>query len=263
VFLHNNINLRSAWPLAIVRRPWVIVHNGCIPNDLRGWIKRRCAQLAITAAVSQDAARNIGTSTILPNCYENDLFRVLLEEKRDAELIFVGRLVSEKGEDVLLRALQQLKSNGVAGRLTIVGGGPEAVPLQNLARQLGIAELVAFAGVKRKMELVRELNRHKIMVVPSVYNEPFGIVALEGIACGCVVVGSERGGLKEAIGPCGITFPNGNASALARCLSELLSSPERLLAYRSPATTHLAKFTKAAVVEAYLKVLNGALSHSD
>jgi glycosyltransferase involved in cell wall biosynthesis len=114
---------------------------------------------------------------------------------------------------------------------------------------------VTFAGVRRDEALVRELNRHKIMVAPSTYHEPFGIVALEGIACGCVVVGSERGGLREAIGPCGPTFPNGDAAALAECLRELLTDEGKIRAYRDRAPEHLARFTKQGVSEIYLKLL--------
>ena len=105
--------------------------------------------------------------------------------------------------------------------------------------------------------MVREFNNHRILVAPSTYKEPFGIVALEGIACGCVVVGSEDGGLREAIGPCGMTFPNGNAFALAKCLKALLSDEDRMRACRSRAAEHLARFTRKNVADSYLKVLEG------
>jgi len=91
--------------------------------------------------------------------------------------------------------------------------------------------------------------------VPSRYQEPFGIVALEGIACGCVVVGSEGGGLREAIGPCGLTFPNGDASALARCLAQLLRDDESVRALRRPAAQHLLRFRRAKVAGEYLRLM--------
>ena len=61
---------------------------------------------------------------------------------------------------------------------------------------LGLERQVEFTGVLQGETLVRTLNAHRIMVVPSRTPEPFGVVALEGIACGCVVVGSEGGGLS-------------------------------------------------------------------
>ena len=79
-------------------------------------------------------------------------------------------------------------------------------------------------GVKRGVELARFIARHRIMVVPSRWVETFGIVALEGIACGCVVVGTDRGGLPEAIGTCGITVPAANGKALAEGMKSLLEN---------------------------------------
>lgn len=77
------------------------------------------------------------------------------------------------------------------------------------------------------------------MVVPSLWDEPFKIVALEGIACGCVVVGSKGGGLKDAIGPCGLTFDNGDVAGLTAQLINLLANLDQLTAYRKKAKEHL------------------------
>ena len=73
----------------------------------------------------------------------------------------------------------------------------------------------------------------------SRWAEPFGIVALEGIACGCAVVGTALGGLPEAIGPCGLTVPNADTSAMGRALRSLLEDDSLRAAYRSCAQVHL------------------------
>ena len=257
VFVHNNINLRSAWPLLFMRRPWAVINSGSIAATPMGRLKRFCARFAVTSGVSADTARKIGAKTVIPNCYDNDLFRELPNGGREVELMYLGRLVSEKGVDVLLHALHRLKLAGMAPRLTIVGGGPEEASLRKLVSSLNLDEQVTFAGIRRDHALVRELNRHRILVVPSTYSEPFGIVAVEALACGCVVVGSERGGLGEAIGPCGLTFPNGDAEALAECLRGLLSDEGRVRALRERAAEHLAGFTKEHVADRYLKLLSG------
>jgi Glycosyltransferase len=98
------------------------------------------------------------------------------------------------------------------------------------------------------------------LVVPSRYDEPFGIVALEGIACGCLVVGSSGGGLKEAIGPCGLTFPNGDAVALTNLLDRLLADPGAGHDLLGHAPEHLARHSAAAVALSYERVLNEAIS---
>ena len=97
------------------------------------------------------------------------------------------------------------------------------------------------------------------MVVPSRWQEPFGIVALEGIACGCVLVGSEGGGLKDAIGPCGMTFPNGSVDHLTQVLANLLSSPDQLQQYRKKANEHLLRHHPTEVAKAYLQVFEDAI----
>jgi glycosyltransferase involved in cell wall biosynthesis len=72
-------------------------------------------------------------------------------------------------------------------------------------------------------------------------------------------VGSEGGGLPEAIGPCGPTFPNGDANALADAIDRLLSTPALLATFRSAASTHLAAHTPAAAASAYLQLFESAI----
>lgn len=103
------------------------------------------------------------------------------------------------------------------------------------------------------------LNSAVVLVVPSLYHEPLGIVALEGIACGCAVIASAGGGLPEAVGPCGVTFPNGDVEALTRCIAELLDRPERRETLLGGAAEHLAGFTAAAVARRYLALFEAAV----
>src|SRR5205807_8485123 len=183
------------------------------------------------------------------------VFRLARNVARDKNFIFVGRLVSDKGADLLLQALKLLQNDGLTPDLTIVGSGPEEQNLRQLAVELGLDRQVTFAGQKSGAALAEFLNRHRILVVPSRWAEPFGVVALEGIACGCVVVGSENGGLKEAIGPCGLMFENGNVHALAAQLKRLLNDRNLQASLREPAAEHLAKFQSDAIATAYLRVM--------
>jgi glycogen synthase len=105
---------------------------------------------------------------------------------------------------------------------------------------------------------VRILNQHRILVVPSRYNEPFGTAALEGIACGCVVVGTAGGGLKEAIGGCGRVVPNADPAALAEALASLLCDPTAAAELLRAAPGHLAAHTIECVAQRYLEVFVAA-----
>src|SRR5207302_7541699 len=159
------------------------------------------------------------------NPYDNGVFRLLPNIVRDKTIAFLGRLVSDKGADLLLQAIKLLQHEGLMPDLTIIGAGPEEQGLRQLTHELGLDRQVTFVGEKSGAPLAELLNRHRILVVPSRWAEPFGVVALEGIACGCVVIGSESGGLKEAIGPCGLVYENGNVRALADQLKRSLNDP--------------------------------------
>jgi glycosyltransferase involved in cell wall biosynthesis len=126
--------------------------------------------------------------------------------------------------------------------------------LRRLAADLRLEEQVTFAGIVKDAELAALLNRHRIIVTPSRWNEPFGLAPLEGIACGCVALVARCGGLPNAIGPCGVTFERGDAEDLARRLTELLDAKADLTSLRAGAAEHLARHTARAVAAEYLKV---------
>lgn len=262
VFVQANVSLRGLWPLLLVRRPWVVSHHSwyCQSDGRIAWqdrLKRWLLRFASASiAVSQAVAADLATpSIVIPNPYRDRLFRRLPSIERTGDLLFVGRLVSDKGVDVLLDALGQLAGDGFTPRLTVVGDGPERPRLAGRVHLLGIADRVEFLGTRTGEELVEILNRHRILVVPSRYQEPFGIVALEGIACGCLVVGSEGGGLREAIGPCGLTFRNGDARDLARVLAPLLRDPAAGLDLLAQAPAHLAAHASDRIGREYVRVL--------
>ena len=265
VYCQGCISLKGIYPLFISSKPLIATHhtwyrrnNGSI--SWQDYLKRLFTLFATNITVSQAIADDIpGKSVVIPNCYEDNNFYHIPEVKRDKELVFLGRLVSDKGVNLLLEVMANLKSIGLTLHLTIIGEGPEENNLRQQAKDLEIEDRVNFVGVKRGRELTELLNAHQIMVVPSLWNEPFGIVALEGIACGCVVVGSEGGGLKDAIGTCGTTFPNGDTSALTKILAELLTSPEKLDTYRTHTPEHLSRHKKTKVANAYLEVMKAAV----
>jgi glycosyltransferase involved in cell wall biosynthesis len=266
VFFQANVSLRGLWPLLLVRRPWVVSHQGWYrrpdgsfaPQDR---IKRFLLRWGRSIANSQAVADDLDTpSAVVHNAYRDDLFRRLPEVPRSGELMFLGRLVSDKGVNVLFDALGLLAARGIRPGLTVAGDGPERPALAGQARRLGIAEQVRFLGSRHGEEVVRLLNAHRILVVPSLYHEPFGIVALEGIACGCLVIGSRGGGLKEAIGRCGLTFRNGDPGELAGLLADALADPDRFAPDPGEVARHLESHGGAAMVRAYLQVFAEALA---
>lgn len=231
---HNNISLKWAWSPLVARRPWVVTHQTWMAkaNGTVGWqerAKKLVIALGRSVAISEAVAAHIsGPSSVIPNAYDEAVFfGKTAGPPRDLDLVFVGRFVSDKGGDLLLRALGRLAERNVRPRLTMIGDGPERVRWYQLAAELGLGDQVRWTGALQGADLAQEMRRHTVMVVPSRWAEPFGIVALEGAACGCLVLGSSAGGLKEAIGPGGATFTNGDETELVESISRSLKGEVR------------------------------------
>jgi glycosyltransferase involved in cell wall biosynthesis len=258
VVLHNNISLRFAWPLLITRRPWVIAHHMWSPHSGVGRIKHFATRFATNIAVSNAMARTLTVpSTIVPNAYADDVFICQPNARRSRDLVFLGRLVPSKGVPVIIDALAALRAQGETRKLTIIGGGPEEAALRAQVQRLGLAEQVSFAGFKQGRALVDLLNEHRIMIAPSVDDEPFGIVALEAIACGLIPIVADSGGLPDAIGPCGLVVPKADSAALGAAIVRL--NDEVMAArLRAQAKAHLEQHSRDKIAQAYLRVLNSA-----
>jgi glycosyltransferase involved in cell wall biosynthesis len=144
----------------------------------------------------------------------------------DGELLFVGRLVPSKGVNFLLRALRELPSRV---RLAIAGEGPERPALEAQAVALGLGSRVRFLGRVANDRLGEPLARAAILVVPSVFQEPFGIVGIEAMAHARPVVAHRVGGVAQWCedGVTGSLVDAKDVPALARRILELVESPAR------------------------------------
>jgi glycogen synthase len=255
VVLQRTVALRTAWPLLLIRKPWVVIHNDWIDrgSGLRVWLKRQVSRFAKNIAISQAVADRLPVpATVILNAYRSEVFRPPVGNTRSKDLIFVGRLIRGKGVGVLIDVVRELKRRGIHRNLTIVGTGPDGAEFERAAEGLEIS----FAGVKRDRELSELIAEHKIMVVPSVEPEPFGIVALEGLACGCLVVASAHGGLPEAVGPHGVLFEPGNTMALADAIIAADRAPWLL----NEVPQYLSKHQADYVASKYFEVMEAAVA---
>jgi glycosyltransferase involved in cell wall biosynthesis len=153
-----------------------------------------------------------------------------------------------------LDALVQLRAEGLTPRTTIMGDGEEKPKLDGMVSAWGLGGQVEFTGAITPPVIAETLNKQRFLIVPSRWKEPFGIVALEGLACGCVCIVSRCGGLVEAIGPHGYTFENGDAAGLARVLALVLRHPDKARTKLVGVEAHLANFTVRRVAERYVEV---------
>ncbi len=131
-------------------------------------------------------------------------------------LLFVGRLVPEKGLDVLIKALPIILGNGVNAKIVAVGEGPQRDEYQRLANYYGFGNKILFTGHIDDWTLRALYRVADVVIVPSRF-EPFGIVALEAMAAHCPVVASAVGGLSEIVDyeGTGLKVPLNNPDALA------------------------------------------------
>jgi len=167
---------------------------------------------------------------IIPNGVEPEQFVELPEDPqvifdpREKALVFLGRLVPEKGVWQLLNCFPRVLESVPEARLYIGGRGPQKTILEQRAQKLGINERVEFTGFLRDKERNYVYNQAKVAVFPSLY-EPFGIVALEAMTTRTPVIVSEVGGLSEIVvhRQTGLKVPPGHESKLAEAIIEILS----------------------------------------
>jgi len=138
------------------------------------------------------------------------------------EVLFVGRVVPAKGLEPLLQAVA-----GIDAQLTVTGDGWSRRASEAIARELGIAARVRFTGWKNGEALVGEYHRCNVVVVPSLWPEPFGIVGLEAMAQRRPVVASTTGGIGDWLqdGVTGLGVQPGNVAQLRAALARILDQP--------------------------------------
>jgi D-inositol-3-phosphate glycosyltransferase len=167
-------------------------------------------------------------------------------------ILFAGRIEPLKGIDTLVEAIALLKQRRITDLsdtcVTIIGGNPwadtldeEMERLQRMCIELGLDDLVAFAGARDQQILPYYYAAAEMVVMPSHY-ESFGMVALEAMAMGTPVIASEVGGLAYVVrnGYNGFLVPRRDAQALARRISDLLND-QSLRDYLSHNATRYAR----------------------
>jgi glycosyltransferase involved in cell wall biosynthesis len=169
---------------------------------------------------------------------------------------YFGRLVEEKGIDLLLKAAARLRGDW---RLVLVGSGPMRDPLAAQAGALGIAERVSVREQVVSTDMPALYRGLDVFVLPSRtrpnWKEQFGRVLVEAMMSGVPVIGSSSGAIPDVIGDAGLIFPENDADVLAQHLSavQMDSRLRESLMTRGRARA-LANFTHAQVAAATVEV---------
>ncbi|MBP0903718.1 glycosyltransferase family 4 protein [Mariniflexile gromovii] len=267
--IENNPVLRASWPLLFLKKPLVTVLHTWIcrlDNELAWqdklkllWLKRANKVIAVSNALR---IKSFKKADVIMNPYRAEDFKVLKDVEKSMDFVFLGRLVSDKGADMAIKALHELSRLGYKLNLTIIGDGEEKDNLLKLTSQFQLNEFVNFTGTLKGTELVRVLNQHRYILVPSVWEEPFGLVALEGMACGCIPIVSDGGGLPEAIGEAGVIFKRGDLNDMVENIVELLYSTVLQKKLKNAANNHLKNHHSNLIGEKYIESINNVLNNS-
>lgn len=176
-------------------------------------------------------------------------------------VVALGRIVPEKGFDVLVRAAQLLVRDVPEAKVVIYGDGPEREPLIELARSLGLAGAVTLPGWARHDQTHGLLQGAAVAAVPSVWQEPFGLTVLEAAMAQTPVAASAVGAIPDLLhdGDTGLLVPPNDPEALAQALRSLLIKPATARQMGKAARAHVvANFAHGPMVDAYESVLLAA-----
>jgi spore coat protein SA len=195
-----------------------------------------CSEYLRSTFASKSAALN-AKSRVVHNGANLQLFYPREEVREARTIFFVGRFDPEKGVLQLLRAYEMVLDEHPDAKLVIGGttgfGKHRETPYVRQVRELAESLIkrkhakIQFTGyLDHDRDLPLYFQRATVFASPSLFQEPFGLVNAEAMACATTVVGANRGGIPEVIGNAGRLVNPENAPEFAAAISELLSKPE-------------------------------------
>jgi len=187
-------------------------------------------------------------------------------------LLFVGRIQPLKAPDVLIKAAAEILKNNpeLRSRLVVaICGGPSGSGLErpdaliNLAKQLGVSDVVRFVPPTNRAELVKWFQAASVCVIPS-HSESFGLVAIEAQACGTPVIAARVGGLLTAVrdGISGVLVDGHDAATWAERIIAVVSNHELRSKLSAGAISHASHFGWDDTTDKLLAVYNEAIASS-
>jgi phosphatidylinositol alpha-mannosyltransferase len=216
-------------------------------------LRRLVRRLAVATAVSPVAAEGVRafvTARIIPNGLDTARYRVGAE-RVPRRVVFLGRDDLRKGLDVLLQAWPLVAAAVPGAELRVLG-----------ARRPSGPEGVVFLGRVEEEAKLRELGEAVVLCAPNLGGESFGLIVAEGLAAGCAVVASDLPAFRHVAGEAARLVPPGDAAALSRVLTEVLSDEGEVARLSGMGRHQVARFDRAAVLEAYLGAYREALDGS-
>lgn len=220
---------------------------------LRGELFRRVRVATVSEWLRRDTIGPLpgADATVLPNPI--DLATMPRSDRRTDKILFAGRVVADKGADAFVAAcalaLPRLPgwTAGMIGADRFGPGSPETPYLTRLRAQAAAAG-VAMEGYRPHDAVLAAMAEAAIVVVPSRWPEPFGMVALEAMGCGAALVYAPRGGLAEVAGDAGVAIDPDHPAAMAETLVALAADPARRATLGAAGRTRAEGFALPAAI---------------
>lgn len=241
---------------------------GAWTNRLKQTVLKRADALSVVSRAMAESAMGLGAKREYLHVISMGVdARTLFipgerGERTDYELLFVGRLVEQKGLAYLLEALPVILAKHPQVKLSVAGTGPEEARLRLLAEELGISDRVAFLGPIPNAELPRLYRRAAVFVAPLIFAEGLGLVLAEALACECPVVASDLPAIRDVVidGVTGLTARERDSADLASKVIALLDNPDLRKRLAQEGRRHvLAQFDWEVVADRYARMI-GALA---
>ncbi|MDQ8044548.1 MAG: glycosyltransferase family 4 protein [Solirubrobacteraceae bacterium] len=266
--------------------PWVVTvhatehgrHQGWVENypqshihGVERWMTHDASRVIACSAYMQDHCSEIfelepDRIEVIPNGIDPTDLRPVADlaeyRKRFAApderlVILAGRLVYEKGFQLALEALPRIIDDLGKVRFVIAGSGTHEEELRTQATQLGLDEHGTFLGWVDDRELHSLYAVADLCVIPSIY-EPFGLVALEAMASGCVCIVADTGGLREIVPEtAGLRFAARDAGALGAAIERALTDHALRAALIDEAREHVRRFDWDEIADHTLALYTG------
>jgi len=259
---------------------WVDKHPQSHIHGVENWMANRADQVITCSAYMRDHVSDIYAIeeeriAVIPNGIDPaDLHHVDEDEMRSLRarfaepeeklVLLVGRLVYEKGFQIALEAMPQVIEDVGNARFLVAGSGTHEQELRAQAATLGLDAHGTFLGWIGDDVLHSLYRIANLTVVPSIY-EPFGLVALEAMACGCPCLVADTGGLREVVphDEVGLRFRSRDPLSLARVATRVLKDEELGRRIVAEAHEHVRDFDWADVAERTLEVYESlAIRHA-
>ncbi len=251
VHVHEPLIPTLGWAGGWLPLPKVLTFHADPPGWARMLYRLLPRPPGVLTAVSPRAAGALparwGPVRVIPNGV--DLVRYSTDHpRRPRRVVFLGRDEPRKGLDVLLGAWPQVVEAVGDARLEVVG-----------AHRSTPVDRVTFHGTVEESVKIEILQSSAVLVAPNLGGESFGIVGVEGLAAGCVVVASDLAVFREVLGDGAAYFTPGDPSALALTLIDILSDPGRFAALRTAGAGVVPVFDADRMTAAYLETYHQAV----